>query len=80
MLGVYLFYFVLLSVFYFFGVLLLSERKASDLSRAYLLPFMPIFLFITKFNSFVAILWELIGKGHRDSSMAPWWVLRKSKF
>jgi cellulose synthase/poly-beta-1,6-N-acetylglucosamine synthase-like glycosyltransferase len=78
--AVYIFYFLMMVVIYCVAVLLLSERKASDLSRAHLLPFMPIFLFIGKINSFVAILWELIGKGHKDSTMAPWWVLRKNKF
>lgn len=78
--AVYIFYFLMIAALYFVSVLLLSERKASDLSRVHLLPFMPIFLFIGKINSFVAILWEWIGKGHKDSSMAPWWVLRKNKF
>lgn len=78
--AVYLFYFLLLTVSYLLSVLLLSERKAGDLSRLHLLPLMPAFLFAAKINSLVAILWELVGKGHKDSSMAPWWVLRKSKF
>ena len=80
LLVVYLFYALMLFVFYGISVLLLSERKDSDLSRLHLLPLMPLFLFIAKVNSFVAILWELFGKGHRDSSMAPWWVLKKNKF
>lgn len=78
--AVYIFYFLMISVLYFIFVLLLSERKDSDLSRVHLLPFMPIFLFVGKINCLVAILWEWIGKGHKDSSMAPWWVLRKNKF
>lgn len=78
--AVYLFYFFLLAFIYLISVLLLSERKDSDLSRVHLLPFMPVFLFVAKINSLVAILWELVGKGHKDSSMAPWWVLRKNKF
>lgn len=80
MAAVYIFYFVMIVVIYLAAVLLLSERKESDLSRAYLLPFMPLFMFVGRINSFVAILWELFGEGHKDSSMAPWWVLRKNKF
>ncbi|MBP2635967.1 MAG: family 2 glycosyl transferase [Firmicutes bacterium] len=80
LLAVYLFYLLLLTVFYLVGIALLSERKATDLSRMYLLPLMPLFMFAAKINSFVAVLWEFIGKGHQDTSMAPWWVLRKSKF
>jgi len=78
--AVYLFYLLMIVVIYLISVLLLSERKDSDLSRLHLLPLVPLFLFIAKINSLVAILWELIGKGHKDSSMAPWWVLRKNKF
>jgi len=78
--AVYIFYVLMLVVLYLVSVLLLSERKGSDLSRLHLLPLMPLFLFIGKINSLVAILWEWVGKGHQDSSMAPWWVLRKSKF
>ncbi|MBP2651342.1 MAG: family 2 glycosyl transferase [Firmicutes bacterium] len=78
--AVYLFYFFLLTVIYLISVVLLSERKESDLSRLYLLPLMPFFQFAAKINSLVAILWELVGAGHKDSSMAPWWVLRKNKF
>ena len=78
--AVHIFYFLLIAVIYFTSVLLLSERKANDLSRIHLLTLMPIFLFIGKINSFLAVLWELVGKGHRDSSMAPWWILRKNKF
>lgn len=78
--AVYIFYVLMLAVIYLVSILLLSERKESDLSRLHLLPLMPFFLFIAKMNSLVAILWELIGKGHKDSSMAPWWVLKKNKF
>ena len=80
MLFVYIFYLLMIVVIYLTSILLLSERKDSDLSRLHLLPFMPLFLFIAKINSLIAILWELIGTGHKDSSMAPWWVLRKNKF
>lgn len=80
LLAVYLFYVLMTVVSYLVGVLLLSERQDNDLSRTYLLPLMPMFLFVAKINSLVAILWEFIGKGHRDSSMAPWWVLSKNKF
>lgn len=80
LLAVYIFYCLLLAVYYLAGLILLSERKESDLSRIHLLPLVPLFLFIGRMNSFVAQLWELIGQGHKDSSMAPWWVLRKNKY
>jgi cellulose synthase/poly-beta-1,6-N-acetylglucosamine synthase-like glycosyltransferase len=77
---VYIFYFLMLTVISFATVLLLSERKSRDLSLMLLLPAMPLFMFVGRINAFVAILWEWIGEGHKDSTMAPWWVLRKNKF
>ena len=65
---------------YVIGISFVSERKKDDLSRLGLVPFMPLFLFAAKINTLLAVLWEWIGKGHNDSSMAPWWVLRKNKF
>lgn len=61
-------------------VLPLLGSKNKDLSRFGLVPFMPMFLFAAKINTLLAVFWEWIGKGHQDSSMAPWWVLRKNKF
>lgn len=77
---VYLFYLLLLTGFYLFSVIMVSERKQEDLSRVVFLPLMPIFQLLEKFNTLIAVLWEFFGKGHKDSSMAPWWILRKTKF
>ena len=80
LIAIYGSYVLMISIIYFLSVCLLSERKMDDLSRVPLLPLMPLFLLAAKINAFIAILWELFGKGHQDSSMAPWWVLRKSRF
>lgn len=80
LLMVYLFYVLMSVALYCIGMALLSERKSSDFSRLHLLLLMPAFLFAAKINTLVAILWELVGEGHKDSSMAPWWVLKKNKF
>lgn len=76
---VYLFYFLLLLIMYLIFVACLSERPKEDLSRLCFLPLMPFFAFAARMNSIVATLWELTAKGHKDSSMAPWWVTRKNK-
>lgn len=77
---VYLLYFFLLVVMYLFFVASLSERPKEDLSRLCFLPIMPFFSFAARMNSLVATVWEMIAQGHRDTSMAPWWVTRKNKF
>jgi len=80
LLFVYLFYLLLLLVMYLIFVACLSERPKEDLSRLCFLPLMPLFAFAARMNSLVATVWELTVSGHRDTSMAPWWVTKKSKF
>jgi len=80
MLLIYLFYLALLTAMYLLFVLLLSERPLEDMSRACFLPIMPVFAFVTRINSFVAMIWELTARGHLESSMAPLWVNVKNKF
>lgn len=77
---VYLFYFLLLTAMYVTSLIFISERKKDDLSRLPLLPLFPLFIFSSRINSLVATIYELAFKSHKDSSMAPWWVTRKSKF
>ncbi|MCE5201715.1 MAG: glycosyltransferase family 2 protein [Synergistaceae bacterium] len=77
---IYMFYFAMLTIMYLIFVMCLSERPRDDMSRVCFLPIMPLFAFIARINSLVAMLWELVASGHKDSSMAPWWVTKKSKF
>ncbi|MGI6252692.1 MAG: glycosyltransferase family 2 protein, partial [Aminivibrio sp.] len=58
----------------------LSERPREDAKLIPLLPLVPFFTFATRIWSALAILWSMTGKSYLDSSMAPWWVLRKSRF
>lgn len=80
MLLVYLFYLVLTAAEYCIFAACLSERPEEDLSRICYLPLFPIFNFIARLNGLVATIWELVHEGHKDSSMAPWWVMKKNKF
>ncbi|SMG43408.1 glycosyltransferase family 2 protein [Dethiosulfovibrio salsuginis] len=77
---VYVFYFILTSVFFIIFVTLLSERPGQDLSMIPWLPLMPLFAFATRVYGAFAASWEIFGRGHRDTNMAPWWVTKKSKF
>lgn len=76
----YIFYLAMLIIFWAVSVLLLSERPRADLKQFPYLFLVPVFAFIYRIHACFSTLWELIGAGSRDSSMAPWWVLRKSKF
>lgn len=77
---VYLAYLISLVLYYALYVLIVSERPADDLRYFVWLPVFPLFAFATRLHSAVAILQEMILKSHLDSSMAPWWVLRRTKF
>jgi len=77
---VYLFYLTLIAFIWVVAVILLSERFWEDASLTVWLPLFPVFAFVTRLNNCLATFWEAIGQGHADTSMAPWWVTRKSKF
>lgn len=77
---VYVFYFVVGVFFFLITLFFLSERPEEDRHLIPLLPLMPVFAFFTRLWSAFAIMWEMTGRGHLDSSMAPWWVLKKNKF
>lgn len=57
-----------------------SERPGQDVRLAVLLPLYPVFIVVLRAWSGVAVLHSAIMRSHRDSSMAPWWVLRKSRY
>lgn len=74
---IYLFYLAITLFFFIVAVVFLSERPKMDLTLFPWIFLMPLFLFLTRLNAAFAILWEMIGESHQDTSMAPWWVLRK---
>ncbi len=76
---VYLFYFCLILVQFVLYLSVLSDRKWEDCSVFLVLPIYPFFLFIARLWSAVALLNQMFNKGHLDSAMAPWWVLKKGK-
>lgn len=75
-----IFYAFISAILYLLFILLISERPKQDLRLAWLVPFFGSFNFIMRFVNACAILWSFVGHSHLDSSMAPWWVLRKGKF
>lgn len=77
---VYLGYLISLVLYYALYVLIVSERPAQDLRYFVWLPAFPLFAYAARLHCAVAILQEMLLKSHLDSSMAPWWVLRRTKF
>lgn len=64
-----------------YGVLLLavSERPHEDLKLAPVVLLFPLCMLGMRCWSAVAILNEMLRRGHEESGMAPWWVLKKGK-
>jgi len=77
---VYLFYLAVAVIWYLTYMLVLSDRPGEDWPFVFLLPFYPFYTFLGRCWNAVAILAEGLAKTHLDSTMAPWWVLRRTKF
>jgi poly-beta-1,6-N-acetyl-D-glucosamine synthase len=77
---IYLFYFLIITLQFLLFMVLLSDNSIEDLKLLWLLPFFPLFAFSIRVWTVFANLNEILNKGHLDSGMAPWWVLKKDKF
>jgi len=77
---VYLFYLAVSATFYGVFMAFLSERPREDLKLAPVLPLFPLFTFLSRLWGAVAMLGEMVFKSHLETSMAPWYVLKKTKF
>ena len=71
-------YTVLLLVQFIVAICCVSERPSLDIKLIYLIPLMPLAFLMLRIWSAVALLNEIVWRSHEESSMAPWWVLRKA--
>lgn len=77
---IYLVYLGALLLFFLLYVVVVSERPREDLGSLWLVALFPLFAFVNRVHCSLSTLQEIFLKAHLDSSMAPWWVLRKTKF
>jgi cellulose synthase/poly-beta-1,6-N-acetylglucosamine synthase-like glycosyltransferase len=77
---VYMVYLAALLLFFLLYVVVVSERPREDLGYLGLVCLFPLFAFVNRVHCSLSTLQEVFLKAHLDSSMAPWWVLRKTKF
>lgn len=77
---VYLLYLAIIIVLFVTYLMVISERKRQDLRLLPVLPLMPVFTFFLRVWNALATVKEVTMRSHLDSSMAPWWVLRRTKF
>lgn len=76
----YVFYTLLTGALFLSYLLLLSERPRADWSYLAYVPLFPLFTFASRVWNAFATLAELVTRQHLDSSMAPWWVLKKTRY
>jgi cellulose synthase/poly-beta-1,6-N-acetylglucosamine synthase-like glycosyltransferase len=76
---VYTYYLITTLVLFFIFLLLVSERPTHDLKLIIWVILTPIYQQFIRALTALFILNEIIFKGHRDTTMAPWWVIRKTK-
>ncbi len=75
----YFYYLTITFAMFFLFLLLVSERPKADRRFIPWLFLSPVYNFMMRIMSFFFIMNEILFKGHKDSSMAPWWVNRKTK-
>ncbi len=76
---VYLFYLCLTLIQFVLYLTVISDRPRKDSSTFLIIPVYPLFQFAVRLWSAVAISNQILNKGHLDSAMAPFWVLKKGK-
>ena len=76
---IYAVYLLQTLVLYLAGLLMVSERPWQDLKLAIALPVFPAFMFVLRGWGVVCTLNEMFRRSHEETSMAPWWVLRRGR-
>jgi cellulose synthase/poly-beta-1,6-N-acetylglucosamine synthase-like glycosyltransferase len=77
MLCLYLVYLFLTLVNFLVYLLAISERPRADLGLLPWLCLYPVYSLLMRLWCVVALLNEIFRRGHEESSMAPWWVLKR---
>jgi len=76
---IYVVYLGIAATLYALFLLLVSERPRQDLRLLAVVPLFPLFSFAARSWSALAILNEAWRDAHEETSMAPWWVLRRTR-
>lgn len=76
---IYLVYLGVTLLMYLAMLAMVSERPRQDLRLLPIVFLFPLFMLVMRCWSAVAMLNEALRRGHEETSMAPWWVLKKAK-
>ncbi|MBK5351363.1 glycosyltransferase family 2 protein [Pseudomonas sp. TH41] len=75
---IYLLYLIITMVLFGAMLTMVSDRPRQDMTLGLLVPVFPLFMLLLRCWSAVAMLNEIFRRGHEESSMAPWWVLKRA--
>lgn len=73
----YALYLLLTIIFFAAYLLMIAERPRESLKLAVGLPLFPLFMYMLRCWSVVCICNEMFRRSHEETSMAPWWVIRR---
>ncbi|MBA5760994.1 glycosyltransferase family 2 protein [Vibrio sp. 404] len=79
MLLLYAMYLVLSILLFIIYITLVSERQKEDLKFTGWLLLYPIYQFLMRLITAFSMVNEVFRRSHEESSMAPWWVLKRGK-
>src|SRR3989344_749573 len=75
---IYLLYLLITLLMFAAMLVMVSDRPRQDMVLGLLVPLFPMFMLLLRCWSVVAMLNEMFRRGHEESSMAPWWVLKRA--
>jgi len=75
---IYLLYLMITAMMFGAMLLMVSDRPRQDMTLALLVPVFPLFMMLIRCWSAVAMLNEIFRRGHEETAMAPWWVLKRA--
>jgi cellulose synthase/poly-beta-1,6-N-acetylglucosamine synthase-like glycosyltransferase len=77
--AIYGLYLVTIVFLYLLVILAISERPVADLKLAPWLLLYPLYALFMRFVCLFALINEVVRRSHEESSMAPWWVLKRGR-
>ncbi|WP_063652591.1 glycosyltransferase family 2 protein [Aliivibrio fischeri] len=79
LLFIYLIYITFIVLTFSIYIGLVSERPKEDIKLSIWLPLYPIYAFFMRIITAFSMVNEITRRSHEESSMAPWWVLKRGK-
>ncbi|MBP3139157.1 glycosyltransferase family 2 protein [Aliivibrio fischeri] len=76
---IYLIYITFIVLTFSIYIGLVSERPKEDIKLSIWLPLYPIYAFFMRLITAFSMINEITRRSHEESSMAPWWVLKRGK-